>query len=120
MKDNNVARLGDVPCNGCTLCCHRDLVRILPHEDVAKFCVVPHPLMPGAFVLEHKQNGDCVYLGDGGCTRHHDKPQMCREMDCRRIAAAFSYTQARKLSREGNLPLPVWKRGRELLRNAAA
>lgn len=105
----------NVPCDGCTLCCHRDLVRILPHEDATKYCVRPHPTMRGAFVLDHKPNGDCIYLGDGGCTRHADKPQMCREMDCRRIARAVSFTHARKLARGGRLPLPVWKRGRELL-----
>jgi hypothetical protein len=110
----------DVPCAGCTLCCHRDLVRILPHEDVTKYYVKPHPTMPGTFVLDHKPNGDCIYLGDGGCTRHADKPQMCREMDCRRISAALSFTRARQLSRRGTLRLPVWKRGKELLRSDGA
>lgn len=106
----------DVPCAGCTLCCHRDLVRILPHEDVTKYYVKPHPTMRGAFVLDHKPNGDCIYLGDGGCTRHSDKPQMCREMDCRMIAQSMTWTEARKMEKRFILKIEIWKRGKELLK----
>ena len=105
----------DVPCNGCTRCCRNDAVRILPHEDADRWDTEPHPYMAGARMLRHKPNGDCVYLGDSGCTRHHDKPQQCREMDCRTLAANITFTAARKLAKSGRLPFAVWKRGRELL-----
>lgn len=106
----------DVPCNGCTLCCHNDAIRILPHEDAAKWQTVPHDRIPGARMLAHKPNGDCVYLGERGCTIQHDKPQMCYEMDCRLLARRISWTQVRKLNTDGAFPLAVWKRGRELLK----
>lgn len=64
-------------------------------------------------MLAHKPNGDCVYLGDRGCTIQDDKPQMCGEMDCRLIAQHFNYTQARKVK---GLPIAIWHRGKELLR----
>ena len=70
-----------VPCNGCTACCHDDAVRILPHEDASRWQTEPHPYMAGALMLAHKPNGDCIYLGEGGCTRQADKPQQCHEMD---------------------------------------
>jgi hypothetical protein len=105
----------DVPCRGCTLCCHRDLVRILPQDDITNCYVKPHPRLRGAFVLDHKPNGDCIYLGDGGCTCHADKPQMCREMDCRRIARAISWTKARQMAVSGRLTMPIWRRGKDLL-----
>lgn len=105
----------DVPCNGCTLCCHNDAVRILPHEDASKWQTEPHPMLYDARMLAHKPNGDCVYLGERGCTIQHDKPQMCYEMDCRLLARRISWTQARKLNADGAFQLAVLKRGRELL-----
>ncbi len=110
----------EVPCNGCTKCCHNDAVRILPHEDAGQWKVEPHPWMPLAVMLAHKPNGDCVYLGDQGCTIQNDKPQQCYEMDCRAIARAVTWTQARKLAKRGAMRMGVWWRGRELLRQADA
>jgi hypothetical protein len=106
-----------VPCNGCTLCCHGDAVRILPGEDHTHWHTVPHDSLPGERMLAHHPNGDCVYLGTGGCNIHDDKPLQCGEMDCRRIAQSMSWTQARKLSVLGRLPLRIWRRGRDLLRS---
>lgn len=108
--------LYDVPCGGCTACCHKDAVRLLPGDDSFEYETEPHPFMPGELMLAHKPNGDCLYLGDKGCTIHEWKPQMCREMDCRRIAQAITWTQARKLDTRGGLKMIVWKRGKELLR----
>lgn len=105
-----------VPCNGCTRCCHNDAIRILPHEDASRWRTVPHDYRPDALMLEHKPNGDCVYLGDHGCTIQNDKPQMCSEMDCRNLANALTFTQARKIK---GFPIAIWKRGKELMRGAA-
>lgn len=105
----------EVPCNGCTLCCHGDAVRILPHEDPTKWQTVPHPFKAGALMLAHKANGDCVYLGPAGCTIQADKPQVCYEMDCRNIASKLTPSEARKHDKRGTLPITIWRRGRELL-----
>lgn len=105
-----------VPCNGCTRCCHNDAVRILPHEDASRWLTEAHPTRPGARMLAHKANGDCVYLGEAGCTRQDDKPQICHEMDCRRLAQAISFTKARKMHEAGRFNIAIWHRGRELLR----
>lgn len=110
----------EVPCNGCTKCCHNDAVRILPHEDAGKWKIEPHPWMPLAVMLAHQPNGDCVYLGDHGCMIQHDKPQQCHEMDCRSIARSVTWTQARKLEKRGALRMEIWRRGQELLRQADA
>lgn len=106
--------IADVPCNGCTRCCHGDAIRILPGEDAGQWRTVPHERWPSQRMLDHKPDGDCIYLGDRGCTIHATKPRMCKEMDCRRIAMAITFTQARKL---GNV-VNVWRRGRELLKEA--
>lgn len=113
----DAAGVHDVPCNGCTLCCHGDAVRILPHEDAGRWRTEPHQSAPGARMLAHKANGDCVYLGASGCTIHDSKPQLCREMDCRHIAQNITWTQARKLDAAGQLSFDVWRRGRDLLKD---
>lgn len=105
-----------VPCDGCTRCCHRDAVRLLAGDDLSQYRTEPHPYMPEARMLAHKPNGDCLYLGEYGCTIHDTKPLMCREMDCRRIAQAITWTQARKMEARGALRMDIWRRGKELLR----
>jgi hypothetical protein len=106
-----MSTMNHVPCNGCTLCCVGDAVRILPGEDAGKWETEAHPLLLGSRMLAHKRDGTCYYQGSTGCTIQHDKPQQCREMDCRAIASRLTYTQARKM----NIRLVVWKKGKELL-----
>ena len=65
-------------------------------------------------MLDHKPNGDCIYLGNGGCTIHESKPRMCREMDCRKVAAGLTYTQARTQH-----IIAVWNKGKSLTKKAA-
>jgi hypothetical protein len=103
-----------VPCDGCVLCCRGDAIRILPHEDVSRWKTEPHPSADGARMLAHKLNGDCIYLAPGGCSIHPDRPQQCRTMDCRTIAASITWTQARKLAKRNALPIAVYNRGRQL------
>ena len=112
-----LGRMYDVPCNGCTRCCHGDAIRLLPSDDPSNYQTEPHDHIDGELMLAHKPNGDCVYLGATGCTIHPTKPLMCREMDCRRIAQAITWTQARKLGARGSFRMDVWSRGKELLRS---
>ncbi len=105
---------GNVPCNGCVRCCRGDAIRLLPGDDESRYQTVPHDWMKGHRMLDHKPNGDCVYLGERGCTIHEWKPRMCREMDCRNVATSLSFTQARKHG-----IVMVWQRGKELIKEAA-
>ena len=106
--------MSDVPCNGCTLCCQSDMVRLLPGDDPALYKTEPQPFAPGQLMLAHKRhNGDCVYLDrEKGCTIHSWAPQQCKRMDCRNIARAFTKKQVRKMGG----PIDVWKRGWQLIR----
>ena len=103
-----------VPCNGCTLCCRGDAVRLLPADDPNQYITEPHSIIKGALMLAHKPNGECIYLGEGGCTIHDTSPQQCKEMDCRRIAAKITFTQARKMTKTGYFNMRVWQKGRDL------
>jgi hypothetical protein len=110
---NNFA-IGNVPCNGCMRCCRGDAVRLLPDDNADSYHTEPHCYLPGALMLAHKSNKDCIYVTASGCSIHERRPQQCREMDCRLIASRVTYTQARKIK---HFPILVWRKGRELLKD---
>ena len=83
-----------VPCNGCTACCRRERVILSPEhgDDPLQYHTVPtRPRLDGTVerMLAHKLNGDCVYLGDDGCTIHDRAPWACRMFDCRKWLLGF-------------------------------
>ncbi len=105
----------DVPCNGCTLCCQRDLIRLEAEDDVSTYITEPHPLVPHAFMLAHKPDGSCIYLSATGCTIHERAPFQCRIADCRGIARRLSFDEALLLHAAARLDIRVWDRGTMLL-----
>ena len=38
--------------------------------------------MVGANVLDQKEDGSCIYLEDGKCSIHYQRPQSCRKFFC--------------------------------------
>jgi hypothetical protein len=105
----------EVPCDGCTLCCQGDAVRLEPEELLMNFSTEPHPALPGARMIAHKPNGDCIYLDDHGCSIHDHAPALCRIADCRGPAARLDFATARTMHLQGKLDFRVWDRGRRLL-----
>jgi hypothetical protein len=110
-----------VPCNGCRACCQGELLILHPelgdvpasylHEAVA------HPLTgKPALALQHKPNGDCIYLGETGCTIHHRAPAICREFDCRKFFLGLGDRAARRrLLKQGMVTKDVVEAGRSRL-----
>lgn len=109
-----------VPCNGCTLCCQGDAIRLLPEDRAPDYQTAAHPYLPGALMLAHKPNGECLYLGEAGCTIHGRAPSLCRSADCRSLAARFDYESAKKLHLMGRIDFRVWSKGLELVQQMAA
>jgi hypothetical protein len=104
-----------VPCNGCTLCCQGDAVKI-EEEDVGKgYRVEPHPYLPGALMIAHKENGHCFYLNENGCSIHNYAPSLCRSADCRSLALKFDFVTAMKLHNTRRIDIRVWDQGNKLL-----
>ncbi len=104
-----------VPCNGCTLCCEKDLVRLEPEDRAGDYQTEPHPYLRGALMLAHKPNGDCIYLNAHGCTIHNHAPALCRIADCRALALQMDFDQAMTLHRMGKLDIRVWNQGQKLV-----
>ena len=115
MKKTGKRAVRKVPCNGCTLCCHKDAIRLLPEDTVSLYNTEPHPYIPGGVMLAHKPNGECVYLRENGCSIHDTAPVLCRSADCRTIALRYDFETARSFHVLGMLDLRVWDQGKKLL-----
>jgi Fe-S-cluster containining protein len=80
---------------------------------------VPHPLTgEPAWMLAHKPNGDCVYLGEvngvGRCTIYERRPAICRAFDCGLAFAKLSRVDRRAMLRHGLASPDVFAKGREV------
>lgn len=90
-----------VPCNGCTACCRQELIFLHPeHGDIIEaydtFPTINPVTNKEGHAIKHKDNGECVYLGENGCTIHDRAPVICREFDCRRWFLKFGDRAARR------------------------
>ncbi len=104
-----------VPCNGCTLCCQGDAVKIEKEDTGKGYQVEAHSYIPGALMIAHKKNGDCVYLFEYGCSIHNNAPSLCREADCRSLALMLDFTTAMKLHELKRIDIRVWDQGNKLI-----
>ena len=109
-----------VPCNGCTLCCTGDAVRLETEDLETDYRTEPHPYIPGALMLAHKPNGECIYLSEKGCGIHGRSPLLCRIADCRSLALKLNFERAKALHTLGRLDLRVWDQGHKLLEEMKA
>jgi hypothetical protein len=74
-----------VPCGTCNECCRGDAIYLHPEcgDDASQYKTVQYE---GRTILDHHPNGDCIYLDRAtGCTIHHRRPVVCRELDCREL-----------------------------------
>jgi len=107
-----------VPCGDCHLCC-RLMTPIRPDkgDDPAQYqtaiClqIGKDPFL----ILDRKDNGDCVYLGEHGCTIWDRAPVVCREFDCRNTYKNSDRAGRRLAIKRGTMSKEIFDRGRELL-----
>ena len=105
-----------VPCNGCTLCCQGDAIRLTEEDTLEDYLTEPHPYIAGALMLAHKPNGDCIYLNDSGCSIHDRAPSLCRSADCRSIALKYDFPTAMQLHNMKRIDIRVWDKGNDFLK----
>ena len=79
-----------VPCGTCQHCCKHEWIIIDPAKgDVLELYDTTEIVNPingqPAHALKHKDNGDCIYLSETGCTIHGRHTAICRAFDCRRF-----------------------------------
>lgn len=83
-----------VKCGDCRACCKKPwFVKLMPWEKEK------HGFVD---VLPHKENGDCIYLVDEGCSLFGkpERPFVCRQFDCRNKLAEWVARGKPELSTE--------------------
>lgn len=84
--------VADVPCAGCVGCCVSSYPIPLRPGDRTALEKVPDrylQLRPGSGArMLHREDGTCPMLAAGRCSIYADRPQTCRDYDCRIYAAA--------------------------------
>lgn len=105
-----------VPCNRCTECCKGDAIFMHPEcgDDPSQYETEDYD---GRLVLKHKENGDCIYLGEHGCTIHSRRPVVCRELDCRMFITRLTRDARRDLVRRGIVKKSVIRAALRILNN---
>lgn len=86
-------READVPCDGCVGCCVSGYPVPLRPQDGAALDRVPVaclslPLDGRLARMLPREDGTCPMFEGGGCRIYVDRPQTCRDYDCRIYAAA--------------------------------
>lgn len=115
--------MNDVPCGTCNLCCTKGDIKLEDGDfDVngkPRFIVMPERV-DDDYILGHRSDlGHCVYLHDGKCAIHNDKPSVCKRFDCRKVAMTFSKKQIVELDTRGYHAVDYWERGKQLIVEAA-
>jgi uncharacterized protein len=84
----------DVPCGDCTGCCRSSLfIHVKPEETralerIPRALQFPAPGLPkGNVLMGYNTRGECPMLIDNKCSIYEDRPQTCRDYDCRVFAA---------------------------------
>lgn len=75
-------------------------------------------LTPGKapyLILDRHANGNCVYLGENGCTIHDRAPFACREFDCREMFKNSDRVGRRIAIKQDSANKALFDRGRELI-----
>jgi uncharacterized protein len=85
----------DVPCGDCVGCCVSSYFIPVRPSDLGAIARIPAELLvrsPGApsghAMMGYLADGKCPMLSAGQCSIYADRPQTCRDYDCRIFAAA--------------------------------
>ncbi len=84
----------DVPCGGCRGCCRSAMFVHVKPEETRTLKRIPRGLMfaapglpKGHVLLGYNERGECPMLVANECSIYEDRPQTCRDYDCRIFAA---------------------------------
>jgi Fe-S-cluster containining protein len=85
----------DVPCGDCVGCCVSSyFIPVRPEDKTAldsipaKYLVHAPNEPRGQWLMGYREDGTCPMLVDRQCTIYGQRPQTCRDYDCRIFAAA--------------------------------
>ena len=114
-------KMSELKCDGCRACYMNDALFLHPEcgdspEEYETVGAINPLTGKKQFMLAHKPNGECVYLGESGCTIYERRPAICREFDCRKMFKRFDRDTRRLMVRKGLASKAVMDAGRKRLR----
>jgi Fe-S-cluster containining protein len=84
----------EVPCGECSGCCRSSyFIHVKPEETetlkrIPKALLFPAPGLPkGNVLMGYNEKGECPMLIENKCSIYEDRPQTCRDYDCRIFSA---------------------------------
>jgi len=84
----------EVPCGDCRACCTSSyFIHIKPNEtetisQIPEELLFVAPGLPkGHVLLGYDKNGHCPMFVNNGCSIYENRPQTCRDYDCRILSA---------------------------------
>lgn len=105
----------DVPCGECNACCRSSMfIHIRADETrslkrIPKQLLFPVPGLPkGNVLMGYDGNGRCPMLVNDRCSIYEDRPQTCRDYDCR-IFAATGITLDEKVQAGISAQVKSWR-----------
>jgi hypothetical protein len=111
--------LGDVPCGSCRACCRHNLIPLMPERGDAIWTYeheVIVTLAGPAAVLQRAHSGECIYLGQDGCTIHDRAPAVCRAFDCRDLFRTKARAERDAMVNSGVASREIFSAGRKRLK----
>ena len=85
----------DVPCGDCVGCCVSSYFIPIRPGDREALARIPEKLLvtaagapPGHRMMGYREDGTCHMLNERQCSIYRERPQTCRDYDCRIFAAA--------------------------------
>ena len=92
------------------VCCKSDRILLGPTDSREAFRWHKER---GQDVLDRKENGECVYLAETGCSIHDNAPDICKRFDCRVLVQITpAWRQGVRITENPSMFF-VYKAGRE-------
>jgi Fe-S-cluster containining protein len=66
-------------------------------------------------LLRQHVNGDCVYVGEHGCTIYGRAPLVCRRFDCRKYFLSMPRAERRQMERQAKAKIAIFEAARARL-----
>lgn len=96
--------VAEVPCQGCTACCRAGYSVPLSPGEAARLPSVPDT--DGFPILPRHPDGSCALLVEGRCSIYTQRPQSCKDYDCR-VFSLVRVFPGRLLEQEDFRPFQV-------------
>ncbi|HMJ53275.1 MAG TPA: YkgJ family cysteine cluster protein [Polyangiaceae bacterium] len=83
----------DVPCGSCTACCRSSYFIHIKADEKRTLARIPRKLLfpapgpKGNMLMGYNERGECPMFVENRCAIYEDRPQTCRDYDCRIYAA---------------------------------